>query len=464
MIKEREIVINNFIAILDVLVGIGSFVFALLLFFKDSDFTHSRDFQFIIVLIALIWWVLSKSLSLSILHRSRPLSNILFKCFQLSVSGTIILGLLIYLLNLHEISFPIIQYFLPVNLVLTFIFKAVVYLYMRRARKRGRNTRTILIIGDDSSILFIRQLLHHTEWGYQIYGVIGSESLKPLLPSTVKFLPAGTDVSKLLDDKVIDELAYCINTPDIKEVEELVFICSEVGVIFRMYSPFFNMLANRTHLHYFDTTPMLTLSKLPVDYFAQSLKVTFDFLFSFFVLLFLAPVFIVIGIIIKLSSDGPVFFKQERVGLMGRPFYIYKFRTMVPNAEALKEKLMSRNESDGPAFKMENDPRVTNIGRFLRKTSLDELPQFINVLFGDMSVVGPRPPVPSEVKVYERWQLRRLSMKPGITCIWQVSGRNTVSFDRWMEMDLEYIDNWSLKMDFILFLKTIRAVFMASGR
>lgn len=464
MLREREKVVNNFIAILDVLVGLGSFIIALMLVFKSTEFIESRDFQIIIILISIIWWILSKSLSLSILHRSRPLSNILFKCFQLSVSGTVIMGLLIYFLNLHDLSLPIIQYFFPINLILTFIFKAVVYFYMRNARKSGRNIRTIIVIGDDSSVLFIRQLLDHSEWGYQIYGVIGSESLKALLPSSVKFLSIDTNVSKLLEEKVIDELAYCINEPSIKQVEELVFICSEVGVIFRMYSPFFNMLANRTHLHYFDTTPMLTLSKLPVDHFAQSLKVTFDFIFSFFVLLFLSPLFLTIGIIIKLTSDGPVFFKQERVGLMGRPFYIYKFRTMVPNAEALKEKLMAQNESDGPTFKMENDPRITKIGKFLRKTSLDELPQFINVLLGDMSVVGPRPPVPSEVKKYERWQLRRLSMKPGITCIWQVSGRNTVSFDRWMEMDLEYIDNWSLKMDFILFLKTIRAVLMASGR
>lgn len=464
MIKEREKVINNFIAILDVLVAIGSFILSMHIFEIEGTPVLSRDFKIVIVFIAIIWWILSKALSLSIMHRSRPLSNILFKCFQLSLSGTILLGLVIYFLNLQVVSIDIIKFFIPINLVLTFLFKTVVNLYMRRARKNGRNTRSIIIIGDESSILFIRQIVQHSDWGYKIYGVIGEDSLKNLLPDGVRLLPATTNVSKLLEEKIIDELAYCINTPDIKEVEELVFICSEVGVIFRMYSPFFNMLANRTHLHYFDTTPMLTLSKLPVDHFAQSIKVAFDFVFSFFVLLFLSPIFIVIGLIIKLTSKGPIFFKQERVGIMGRPFLIYKFRTMVVNAESLKEKLMAFNEADGPTFKMEKDPRITKIGRFLRKTSLDELPQFINVLFGDMSIVGPRPPVPSEVKNYERWQLRRLSMKPGITCIWQVSGRNTVSFDRWMEMDLEYIDNWSLKMDFIIFLKTIRAVLVATGR
>lgn len=464
MIKEREKVINNFIAFLDVIVGIASFGFALLLFFRQRGFVESRDFQIAIILLSIIWWVLSKTFSLSILHRSRPMSGILFNCLRLSFLGTILLGLLIYFLSLSDISIHIIKYFLPINLVLTFGFKTLVYAFMRRARVRGRNTRTILVIGDDSAVIFVRQLQLQKQWGYRIVGVIGTDSLRMQIGDTVPFLEPNIDVAKLLEDKVIDEVAYCKNEPVIKEVEDLVFVCSEVGVIFRMYSPFFNMLANKTHLHYFDTLPMLTLSKVPGDFFAQSVKVAFDFLFSFFVLLILSPLFLLIGLFIKVSSKGPVFFKQERIGLMGRKFYIYKFRTMVPNAESLKEELMDQNESDGPTFKMENDPRITGIGKFLRKTSLDELPQFINVLLGDMSIVGPRPPVQSEVKEYERWQLRRLSMKPGITCIWQVSGRNTVSFDRWMEMDLEYIDNWSLKMDFIIFLKTIRAVIVASGR
>lgn len=464
MIKERENVINNFIAFLDVLVGVSSFGFALLIFFRESVFVNSRDFQIIVILIAITWWVLSKSFSLSILHRSRPMSGILFNCLRLSVLGTIVLGLLIYFLDLRDISIHIIKFFLPINLILTFTFKTIVYVYMRRARERGRNTRTILVIGDDSALVFIRQLQVQKQWGYRIVGVIGSESLKIQIGDSVPFLDSSTDISKILEDKVIDEVAYCKNEPIIKEVEDLVFICSEVGVVFRMYSPFFNMLANRTHLHYFDTLPMLTISKAPGDYFAQSIKVAFDFLTSLLILFILLPVFVIIGAIIKLTSSGSVFFKQERVGLMGRKFYIYKFRTMVQNAEALKEGLLHQNESDGPTFKMDRDPRITKVGKFLRKTSLDELPQFINVLLGDMSIVGPRPPVPSEVKEYERWQLRRLSMKPGITCIWQVSGRNTVSFDRWMEMDLEYIDNWSLKMDFIIFIKTIRAVLIASGR
>ena len=137
---------------------------------------------------------------------------------------------------------------------------------------------------------------------------------------------------------------------------------------------------------------------------------------------------------------------------------------MVTDAEKLKDELAKQNEVDGPVFKMKNDPRITKIGHFLRRTSLDELPQFFNVLKGDMSVVGPRPPVPKEVKQYERWQLRRLSVKPGITCIWQVSGRNNISFEEWMRLDLQYIDTWSLRLDFILILRTIKTVLISDGQ
>jgi len=161
---------------------------------------------------------------------------------------------------------------------------------------------------------------------------------------------------------------------------------------------------------------------------------------------------------------SPIFFKQKRVGLRGRTFYMYKFRTMVTNAEELQASLMKYNEADGPAFKIKNDPRITKIGGFLRKSGLDELPQFINVLIGDMSLVGPRPPVPDEVKQYERWQLRRLSMKPGITCTWQIKpNRNEISFEDWMKMDLQYIDNWSNKLDLMLFLKTIKTMIKGGG-
>ena len=181
-------------------------------------------------------------------------------------------------------------------------------------------------------------------------------------------------------------------------------------------------------------------------------------------LIILAPVFLIITILIKLTSPGAIFFYQERCGLNGRHFLVRKFRTMHKHAEEERKLLEKDNEMDGPVFKIKNDPRISPIGHFLRKTSLDELPQLINVLRGEMSLVGPRPPIPAEVEQYQLWQRRRLSMKPGITCIWQVSGRNDISFEKWMNMDLEYIDNWSLLLDLKLLFLTIKEVTVGGGR
>lgn len=192
-------------------------------------------------------------------------------------------------------------------------------------------------------------------------------------------------------------------------------------------------------------------------------KRIFDILFSATVLLLLAPFFGFVAILVKISSRGPVFFSQERVGICGRPFRMWKFRTMIVGAEAQKAALQAKNELAGPAFKMKNDPRVTAVGRFLRKYSIDELPQFLNVFLGHMSVVGPRPPIPAEVRKYKQWQLRRLSVKPGLTCIWQVSGRSRVDFDTWMRMDIRYIEKASPWFDLRLVVKTIRAVLYADG-
>jgi exopolysaccharide biosynthesis polyprenyl glycosylphosphotransferase len=193
------------------------------------------------------------------------------------------------------------------------------------------------------------------------------------------------------------------------------------------------------------------------------LKRLTDILASATALLVLSPLLLATAIAIKLTSRGPVFFRQVRSGLYGRHFNMLKFRSMVSNAERLQQRLMQLNEQRGPVFKMRRDPRVTALGQFLRKYSIDELPQLLNVLRGDMSLVGPRPPVPSEVAQYEPWQRRRLSMRPGLTCIWQVSGRNNLSFDQWMYLDMRYIDNWSLTEDFNLILRTVPIVLTGHG-
>lgn len=224
-------------------------------------------------------------------------------------------------------------------------------------------------------------------------------------------------------------------------------------------------MSSSAYVRYFDTNAVLTISNMPSNYVGLLFKRFIDILISLGVILVGLPFFLIIALLIKIDSKGPIFFMQKRSGLRGRVFEVFKFRTMVVNAEQLKKDLMSQNEMSGPVFKMTNDPRITRVGRILRKTGIDEFPQFLNVFLGDMSIVGPRPPLPSEVAQYERWQMRRLAMKPGITCIWQVApNRNSISFEDWMKMDMEYIDNWSLTLDFLLMFKTAATILRADGK
>lgn len=193
--------------------------------------------------------------------------------------------------------------------------------------------------------------------------------------------------------------------------------------------------------------------------FYEVIKRVIDVVCSFVGVLVLSPLFIIIAIIIKFTSKGPVFFSQKRVGRDGKEFKMYKFRSMVVNAEELKEKLVAQNEMSGPMFKMKDDPRVTKVGKFIRKTSIDELPQLFNVLKGDMSLVGPRPSLPKEVAQFEDWMYRRLEVKPGLTCYWQVSGRNNIDFEDWMKLDIKYVDERSTWIDIRLIFKTVGVLF-----
>jgi exopolysaccharide biosynthesis polyprenyl glycosylphosphotransferase len=464
MLKEKARAINTILTMVDVILAIISFNLALFIEFGRISVLHHKDSVILQLLIVIYWTLLSNGLGTNIMYRSRPYSMVLFNCVGLSVAGTLFLVISAWAFNLFYLGVQLFGVFALLNLFLTFSFKTSVYQFLKNARKKGLNHLNMIIVGDQTANAFVRQIQKHPEWGYRIMAIIGDTTLEKDCADVAPLLPVNTDIEQLLRDKTIDEVIVCKENIDPNQLESLVQICSEVGVIFRMYSPFFNMLANKTHMHYFGTTPMLTISSTPMNYMALKSKEFFDALFSLLVLIGLSPVFLGIALAIKLDSKGPIFFSQKRVGLRGRRFQVLKFRTMVVNAEELKHQLMDHNEMDGPVFKITDDPRITKVGRFLRKTSLDELPQFFNVLMGDMSVVGPRPPLPDEVRVYERWQLRRLSMKPGITCIWQVSGRNDIPFEEWMKMDLEYIDNWSLKLDFVLFLKTIRTMVKGDGR
>jgi exopolysaccharide biosynthesis polyprenyl glycosylphosphotransferase len=272
------------------------------------------------------------------------------------------------------------------------------------------------------------------------------------------------EVERVLRAVAVDEVFVAGNVrAHGDEMQAAVQVCEKLGVPFAL--PAFAFRLERAHavetravsdgyLHYQTVRPQ------PIQLAAKRL---FDVVVATAALWIVSPLLVLVIVLIKLTSRGPIFFRQTRVGLHGREFAMLKFRSMVANAEALKLTLSKANEQSGPVFKMRNDPRVTPVGRFIRKYSIDELPQLFNVLRGEMSIVGPRPPVPQEVAQYDAWQRRRLSVRPGLTCIWQVSGRNQISFEEWMYLDMQYIDHWSLARDLTLFFRTFPVVISGRG-
>jgi len=247
-------------------------------------------------------------------------------------------------------------------------------------------------------------------------------------------------------------------------VETIVHECEEQGIIVRLRTGMSRLQIARSYVDELEGVPVMTFQSGPPDSWQLIMKRVIDILGSIALLVALAPLFALVMLLIRLESQGSIFFAQERIGLNKRRFRMWKFRTMVHGADRLQHTLEELNEADGPVFKIKKDPRITRVGKLLRRFSIDELPQLINVVMGDMSLVGPRPlPVRDVDRIDIRWQKRRFSIKPGITCLWQVSGRSDIGFNDWVRLDLDYIDRWSLRLDLLILLKTIPAVFKGPG-
>ena len=425
----------------------------------------THDSNIIYLMIIAIWYTLIKEFNLDKMLRVKTYSELFADYFAMIFVSS---GLLYFgnLFLTDSVPALILALFACLNMMVLFLFRLVSYTLFKKIRGKGYNTRNVLIVADDESYHhFIDRMLFIRDWGYRVWAVMSDgKQIKDKYEPHVRVLNEHFQLNEIIDANVVDEVIYCKGKFNNEEVRALIYACSEVGVTFRVYSELLSVVSMQSHLTYFKELPFLTFANKTKNYFALKVKEMFDFVFSFLIVILLSPVLLAIAIAIKIEDGGSVFFRQQRVGLNGRLFKCLKFRTMVENAEALRVRLESMNEQEGPVFKIKNDPRVTRVGRFLRKTSLDELPQFLNVLKGEMSIVGPRPPIPSEVQQYERWQRRRLSMKPGITCIWQVSGRNNIPFEEWMKLDMLYIDTWSLKLDLMLFLSTIKVVITGDGQ
>jgi exopolysaccharide biosynthesis polyprenyl glycosylphosphotransferase len=336
-------------------------------------------------------------------------------------------------------------------------------------RRSGLNARQLVIVGTSARAMDLaRRIESRPELGYRIAGFISAEPVaKDADWAAAARWPIVTDVRHIkpyLEKGSVDEVMVCLPVKEsFARIHEIFELCRDIGLVVRLIP---------------DAADAKALTRLQIEQFEGDYVVTFfrerllwqlllkrvlDLAVSTTLLLLLAPLFLIVAILIKATSPGPVFFVQERVGMNKRRFKLLKFRSMVADAEHRRHELEALNEMDGPVFKIKNDPRITPIGRFIRQTSIDELPQLINVFLGHMSLVGPRPPLASEVEQYAWFDRKRLCIKPGITCLWQVSGRNDIPFSKWMELDREYIDNWSIWMDLRILFKTIPVVLFGKG-
>lgn len=421
--------------------------------------------------------------SLSILGAYRSMRfHVWYKILRYTLFSSAIVfltvGAFLFLLKV-DLSRSFIATFCVLSGTALFTERFFVLLLLRFFRIRGKNFRNILVVGTGvqaRKIFF--EVQSQPELGIRVKGFVdvrGASNKKgeivPEDDSSVFDLPArviatAETFEAALKRYAIDEVIFTEVIASFPVVHSLSEIAVDEGVRVTFAADLFSLGIFTSEVSSFGDIPVIHFHAAPGgdDNIPLLLKRMFDFIISSLLLVVLSPVLFFIAILVKVDSKGPVFFRQKRVGLNGRMFTLYKYRSMVTNAEALLETLKDQNEMQGPVFKIRKDPRITRLGAFLRKYSLDELPQLWNVLKGDMSLVGPRPPLPTEVSHYKRKQRKRLSMRPGLTCIWQVSGRNEIpDFEEWARLDLEYINNWSLKQDFILLLKTIPVVVLGTG-
>jgi exopolysaccharide biosynthesis polyprenyl glycosylphosphotransferase len=429
-------------------------------------FLKSRTLKLFILILPL-WLVILYLIEVAEIPRTKRYRVLFYQYFQSAVLIVTFLLVFYFTFKLYQISRLFLIEFTIFGLLFLFFVRSFEYKVFKIYRAKGYNYINVVLIADDSSIPFIESLIQNKEWGYRIIAIFtGSVQIKQKYEKAIILLPDEylAVLNDLMEVDIIDEVLYFKTKVIPGEVRNTVRSCEELGVVFSLnYTDQNNKLTNAIKT-IIGNQKFLTFINIPHNSFALAIKKIMDISVSALLIICLSPVLLLISILIKLTSKGPIVFKQARVGLRGRQFSLFKFRTMIVDAEKLKKNLETENEMDGPVFKIKDDPRVTKIGRFLRRTGLDELPQLFNILKGEMSLIGPRPPLPNETAQYKRWQLRRLSVKPGLSCFWQIKpDRNNIKFEKWMELDLAYIDNWSLRLDFIILLKTIKTVFQRSG-
>jgi len=480
MIKEYEAFLKKMMIFADLLILAASFILA---YFIRANIYHLYKFDlfpsrvvmgtlypldnylWLLLIVIPVWYGLLSSQGLYESFRTKRLTEIVWIIMKTGFLATLITGTLIFVLKLTYVSRIFVVLFSAISVSFLTLEKVILIQSFKHARLGENNYKHLMVVGTGKrATKFVQMVKQHPEWGMKIVGIIDDEPEKIGTDvSNIKVIGLLKDIPDILHEKIVDEVVFIIPRLWLSRVEESILSCEREGIKVSVAVDLFDFKIGKLEATDLGGIPLMRLETTPGSPWQLFIKRGTDFIVSLVALVLLAPVLLLIAVVIKLNSRGPLFFKQVRNGMNGRKFTLLKFRSMVVGAEKIQEELIALNEMDGPVFKIKNDPRMTKIGKFLRKTSLDELPQLINVLKGDMSLVGPRPPIPGEVTNYKTWQRRRLSMRPGITCFWQISGRNEIDFERWMKLDLKYIDNWSLWLDFKILLRTIPVVLFGIG-
>ncbi len=472
MFARHNRLMGIFYLFMDFLLVLASLGLALILrahFPGARQFFPVANYRWIVPLVAAIWIGAGAAAGIYRDIREEDPRRAFADPLKVGLVATVLLFAVISVIKFEYISRLLLGIYALVDLFLMISFRLVARAFAAPLRRSVSGLRNFLLVGGGPEMADIARTLETNETrGMRLFGFIHtgveSASAVPRVEGLSKSYPsfALRELPELLREQVIDEVIFIVAQEELEKLGDTFLVCEEEGVKTRVLLSFFPQTVSNVYLERLGTKPLLTFSATPEDEFLL-VKRALDFVMALVVLAVLSPLLLILAALVKLTSRGPILFRQTRCGLGARKFTLYKFRSMRADADLIREELEALNEVDGPVFKIKNDPRCTPVGRFMRKFSLDELPQLVNIIKGDMSFVGPRPPLPAEVEKYERWQRRRLRMQPGLTCLWALEGRSKLSFRRWMELDLEYIDHWSMGLDWKILLRTIPVVLLGRG-
>jgi exopolysaccharide biosynthesis polyprenyl glycosylphosphotransferase len=469
MLKQQAKLISNIVIAIDIMLVSVAMLLAYELRGQWGGLAAPEEYSWLLVVTVPVWILLLAKYEFYASLRRRTIYQIVTAMINVHLLGGVIGAAAIYLLEPQGFSRGLYLTFVLLSFVLLTMEKVSVRIVLGLVRRRGYNYRNILIVGTEEKALhFSRLLAEYADWGLHAVGFVKTNGEE--IPPVIGGLPVLGNLSELVSictSRPVDEVVFCLPRPkeQIIDVESYLQQLEEIGVTVRMVLNYFSGYQRRREFDLFDDQlPMLTFRATTIGAHQLFFKRLLDIAGALVGLAVTALLLPVIACAIRRDSPGPIFFSQERIGENGRVFRLWKFRSMSFDAEGRKTDLLGHNEMSGAIFKIRDDPRITRVGKLLRQTSLDELPQFWNVLKGEMSLVGTRPPTPDEVAHYQNWHRRRLSIKPGITGLWQVSGRNQVQdFDEIVRLDLLYIDTWSFWLEFKILLRTLKIVLHREG-